>query len=104
MKSVSSSSEVRAAAEAKEPRWIKVYNFYDSKAESFSLQPMFYETVGLARRAIAKSVNQPGTGFNENPEDYTFFETGRYDMNSGKIETYDAPVSLGVATTFVQSS
>lgn len=82
----------------------KIFCFYDSKAESFGEQPMFFETTGLAIRAIEKSVNTPGSGFCEHPEDYTFFEIGSYDATSGVIQMYESKKSLGLALDFKKTS
>lgn len=78
----------------------KVFSFYDSKAEAYSPQPMFFETTGLAIRAIEKACNRDGSGFCEHPEDYTFFEIGTYDVESGDIEMYESKKALGLALEF----
>lgn len=81
-------------------RVAKLFNVYDSKAEAYGPAPMVYETTGLAIRAFEKACNQAGTGFYENPGDYTLFEVGTYDVQSGHIELYEAKKALGTALEF----
>ena len=91
--------------ESKKPqRIVKMFNFYDSKAEAFAHAPQFYETTGLAIRAIQKGCNTKGSGFAENPADYTFFEVGTYNLDTGEVKMYDTKKELGLALQFVENS
>lgn len=81
-------------------RFYKLINHYDSKAEAWGDKLMFFESTGVAMRAIQMSVNKPGTGFYESPGDFTFFEVGTYDSTTGDVEMYDARRNLGTALEF----
>lgn len=75
---------------------IKIFCVYDSKVECY-MQPFFMQTKGAALRAWESTVNDPSTQFNKHPADFTLFEIGEYDENTGRILSYDSPLSLGVA-------
>ena len=81
----------------------RVYAFYDSKAESFGPSPMVFPTPGLAVRAIEKGCNSEGTGFFENPADYTFFEIGTYNPENAEIAMYESKREIGTALQYKRS-
>lgn len=79
----------------------KVFAIWDAKAEAF-MQPFHMQTLGMALRTWSDTVNDPKTGFNRHPEDYTLFELGEYDEKSGKFENLQTPESRGLAVQFIE--
>lgn len=72
-----------------------VYNIYDEKAGAF-LRPFFMPSMAAARRAVATIVNgEEDHIFKTNPSDFTLFEIGEYDDNTGLITGYLNKLSLG---------
>lgn len=80
---------------------LKIVSIFDSKAEVFNT-PIFLPTVGMATRMFADQVNEKDSPFQKHPEDYTLFELGEYDSDSGKFENLDTPHSLGLANQYIQ--
>jgi len=77
-----------------------VYNIYDEKLGAF-LRPFFMPTMAAARRAVGSIVNgKEDHIFKENPSDFTLFEIGEYDDNSGLITSYPNKKSLGCLVEF----
>lgn len=64
--------------------YVQVFAIYDIKAKTFG-QPIFQLTEGTARRAFSDLVNDPSTQFNKYPDDFTLFQIGTYDDNSGEL-------------------
>lgn len=80
----------------------KVYTVYDSKAEAY-LNPFHMNTNGEALRAWKAAVKDPQTNFNKFPSDFTLFEIGTYDSNTGSYEMFPAKVSLGTALEWMSA-
>ncbi len=78
---------------------IKLFTVYDSKAARF-LQPFSSETTETAIRNFRATVNNKDHQFNLYPEDYTLFEIGAFNDESGHLEPIN-PHSLGLAITFL---
>ena len=70
----------------------KIYAIFDSKAEAYSL-PFYYQHEGQALRTVIDWLNDPNTPYAKHPEDYTLFDLGTYDENTGTI-TQDAIKSI----------
>lgn len=79
-----------------------IYAVYDSKVEIYE-QPFFLRTKGEAIRSWQKVTNDQQTKFYEHPEDYTLFELGVYDEETGSFQNHKTPVSIGVAIEFKKS-
>lgn len=79
----------------------KVYTVYDSKIEAY-MSPFLMQTKGQAIRAFSDTVNDPDSknGFHQHPEDFTLFEIGEYDDQTGVYTMHEAKISLGTATEF----
>jgi len=61
---------------------IQVYSVYDSVAELYS-QPFYSHSNLTAQRLLQNAVNAEGHNYNANPEDYTLFNLGEFDDNTG---------------------
>lgn len=78
---------------------LKMYSVHDAKAEAY-LQPFCTKTRGLASRMFTNTVNDENTEFWKHPEDYTLFEIGEYDENSGQLVPHEVHVPIGKALDF----
>lgn len=76
-----------------------IYAVYDSKVESY-LQPLFFQSKGEAMRSWQTAANDQNTMMCQHPEDFTLFELGSYDEQTGKFENHNTPISVGVAIEF----
>lgn len=76
-----------------------IFTVYDSCAELFG-QPFFTNTVGAAERIIGEAVNEGDHPFNKHPGDYTLFELGTFESDTGVIETLPAAINRGLLITF----
>ena len=63
----------------------KIYAVYDSKGESYT-PPFFDHAEGRAIRTFADCCNDTNHQFGKHPEDYTLFNLGEYDDNTGSID------------------
>lgn len=82
---------------------LKVFTVYDSKAEAY-LQPFFMRSMGEALRGFQEVCNDPQSNLCKYPGDFTLFEIGSYDEESGRLESLKAFVSLGTAIEFKKSA
>lgn len=81
----------------------KMFVVYDSKAEAYN-SPFFLKSRGEALRGWSDTVNDPQTMFYKHPSDFTLFEMGEFDENTGEIRIYEAKASLGTALEFKKSA
>lgn len=72
-------------------------------ATNASENPMFFPAVGAAKRAFMDAVNKPETAYNRHPDDYTLFHLGQYDPFKMEFHPLQAPISMGLANTFINS-
>jgi len=76
------------------------FTVYDSAARRY-LEPFFAETVEVAIRMFRTLCNRPEHQFAKFPEDYALFHIGSFSQETGMLESFVAPHSLGVAIQFV---
>lgn len=81
---------------------LKVFSVFDSKAKLFS-HPFYCLNSGVAVRSFEQAVNDSNGDFGRWPSDYTLFELGEFDDDTGFISCHSTPVSLGLAVEFVRS-
>jgi hypothetical protein len=73
-----------------------MFTVFDSKAETY-MPPFFVPSKGLAIRAFEDCVNSEDHHFGKHPSDYTLFELGSFDTDTGLFKTPDRnPVGNGV--------
>lgn len=72
---------------------IKMFTVYDVKAEAF-LVPFFMRSTGEALRAFEAAVNDPSSAFCRHPGDFTLFELGEFEDNTGQFELFSVKKSL----------
>lgn len=75
---------------------LKIFAIYDAKTEAYH-QPFFLQTKGQAIRAFSDAANDPKTEFSRHPEDYTLFEIGEYDDQTGSVHNLTVNLALGSA-------
>lgn len=78
----------------------KVFSIFDSKASGFML-PFFAANVAVAKRNVSRAVNDPTTDLHHFREDYSLFEVGEWDPDTGKLVVPMAPINHGILSTFV---
>jgi len=61
-----------------------MFAVYDSKAGAY-LQPFFMRSVPEAIRAFTDTVSNPDTAFHRHGEDFTLFQVGEYDDQTGEV-------------------
>lgn len=81
---------------------MKMFSVHDSKAEGF-IQPFFAPNDAVASRMFERAANDPTTDISRFAEDYTLFEVGSFDQNTGKCTSLETPKSLGLALIFKAS-
>lgn len=74
---------------------ILVYSFYDSKTGLFS-QPFYSVRREAAMRAAIDWCRDPQSSMFPHLEDYTLFELGLFDDNTGVMTSHTAPENLGL--------
>lgn len=75
---------------------LKVFTIYDSKVGAFKA-PFLAQSKGQALRDWTDAVNDPKMAFHKHPEDYTLFELGEYDDQTGQYHNLVAPLSIAPA-------
>lgn len=75
------------------------FSVHDSKANAF-IQPFFAPTQAVGRRMFTQAATDPDSDICRFPADYTLFELGTFNSQSGMTTFHDSPVSLGLAVTF----
>lgn len=82
---------------------LKIFSVYDSKAEAH-LPPFFAPAKGLALRMFMSACSDTTHDFSKYAADYTLFEIGSFDPETGRVESLPAKVSLGNALEFVSKA
>lgn len=79
----------------------KIFNVYDSKSEAWGT-PLFFDCRANALRSLSEAVNKltDDNQIAKYPADFTFFEIGEYDRDSGLISVYETKVNLGLAIEY----
>jgi hypothetical protein len=75
---------------------LKIQTVYDSKVGTFE-KPFLMRSTAEGLRAWGSIVNDPDSQFSKHPEDFTLFESGEFDTETGILLPYQAPVSLSIA-------
>ena len=80
---------------------MKLYAFavFDAAAGLYGV-PMFLNSKGVAVRTFMDECNNPQSSINKHAADYTLFQIGEYDDNTGEL-TPITPLSCGNAVEFI---
>lgn len=74
----------------------KLFTIYDSKIETHN-RPMILMHKGEALRIFEQEANREDSNICKYPGDYTLFEIGKYDDQSGNVTMHKTHISLGLA-------
>lgn len=74
------------------------YSVYDEKAEFFTV-PFFASNTHVAVRSLDRLVNDDSTTVHQFPDDFTLYEIGKFDQDTGLITPLDKPKFIIKATT-----
>ena len=72
---------------------LKIFSVFDVKAGAYAV-PFFMSNKPMAIRAFSDNARSEDSIVCRNPEDFTLFEIGSFDDQSGKLETYENPIYL----------
>lgn len=82
---------------------MKVFTVFDSKAEIFGT-PIYSATTASGIRIFEAACNEEGRDFNKWPGDYTLFEIGEWNDNTGHVEMHEVKKELGLALTYIDQA
>lgn len=75
------------------------FSVHDAKAEAF-LPPFFASTLGVGKRMFEQAANDPESNFGRFSDDYTLYELGKFNCQTGMTTFLSTPKSLGLAAIF----
>lgn len=78
----------------------KVCSIYDSGVGAYS-PVLHFRAKGEATRWWTQQVNDASLPFNKSPGDFTLFEIGEFDDQTGMVKMHVAHESLGLATEYL---
>lgn len=82
----------------------KMFCFKDSKTNLYG-PPITVRTRGLFIREIQEVLKQPlshnSPKWAQHPKDFSLFEVGEFDENSGSVSMYDAKTNIGLVDDYV---
>lgn len=81
---------------------MKIFSIRDNKAEYY--KPFLHKTPGEALRAFMDLVADKQTEIGRYPHDFTLYEHGDIDEQTGAIESYEAPKHLANGQDFLQEA
>lgn len=87
--------------QSRNPSHHVVMAIYDSKGD-FWLPPQVVRNKATAMRSWSEVVRNPETMISRHPEDFTAFLIATFDERTGQISPFQAPDSLGVASTLIR--
>lgn len=82
-------------------RVLKVYAVLDMKMKMF-MTPWFAMNAAVASRMFADSINGEKNMVSRHPEDFALYELGEFEEATGFLLASDKPVSLGLASQFME--
>lgn len=80
----------------------QIFAIYDSKAEAF-LQPLFAQNRAVAIRSFAHAAQLENHDFHNFAADFTLFEIGLWDSDTGEITTREPKIALGTALEYINA-
>lgn len=78
---------------------LNIYALFDSQIAAFA-QPYFSPTNGSALRAFSDHVNDKNSPVNKHPGDYSVYQLGSYDDQTGEIQPVK-PARIGTAVEYL---
>ena len=77
----------------------KIYTVFDSQVKAYIL-PQYYRNAGEATRAFTEAANDLKSNIGKYPAQYTMFEIGEFDDETGQTNIYESKISLGLAQQY----
>lgn len=84
-------------------RVLKIYAVLDMKMKMF-MTPWFAMNAAVAARMFSDSINGEKNMVSRHPEDFALYELGEFEESTGFLLASDKPVSLGLASQFMEVS
>jgi hypothetical protein len=78
-----------------------VYSVYDEKVKTFG-NPFYKPTNPAAIRDFADLAKDQNTTVGRHPEDYTLYQIGEYDDQTGLMTPYEKLNNLGKADQYLE--
>jgi hypothetical protein len=78
-----------------------VYSIYDEKVKTFA-NPFYKPTNPSAIRDFTDLAKDQNTTIGRHPEDYTLYQIGEYDDQTGLMKPYEQLNNLGKATQYTE--
>ncbi|MCL4162650.1 UNVERIFIED_CONTAM: hypothetical protein GTU68_008480 [Idotea baltica] len=72
---------------------LSLFSIYDGVAESY-IPPFTLTNSGMAKREFIAATNDPNHKFCQHPQDYTLYELGTFDDQTGLILTHKTQLKL----------
>lgn len=82
---------------------MKIFSIFDSKSEAFHV-PFYKKAKGEALRDFQDLANDPETSVCKYASDFTLFELGEFNEQTGIITVLPTPMSLGLAQDYKKLS
>lgn len=79
-----------------------MFSVFDSKAKAY-IQPFHVPNADVAKRCFAHAANDPTSDFNRYAADYTLFEIGSFDPQTGIITPAKTHTNHGMAIHYQES-
>ncbi len=79
---------------------LSVFSVFDSKVGAF-LTPFFVANRAVALRSFMAACQDEASDFHRFAEDYTLFEIGLWESETGDFIPLDAKLNLGLASQFL---
>lgn len=80
---------------------LRMFSVFDAKARNFNT-PFFMRERGEALRAFADLANDLTTLVGRHPSDFTLYEVGTFDPETGRPLAAEPPVAIGLAASLVR--
>lgn len=75
------------------------FSVWDEAAGSFNI-PFYAPSVAAGERLFRNAVNNPESPWNKDPADYTLFELGTIELDTGFEVNHKAPINRGGALQY----
>lgn len=79
----------------------KIFSVYDNKARAFST-PYYSVNRDVGIRHFERAINDPSVDFHHHPSDFTLFEIGEWDTESGVMSPHAQHVNLGLGAQYLR--
>ena len=80
-----------------------MYSIHDNKAEAY-LPPFYLHNKNMAIRSFSDAVQDEASTFFKHPEDYSLWEIGEFDDQTGEIIYYTPHHALGTGLDYTKTN